>query len=93
MKSLLKLSLSVGSLSIPIQTLLAQEPTAYTRTGNTPGPVFWIIYAAVLLFMLIAMWKVFTKAGQPGWAILIPFSTSMSCAKSEVARVGGSFSA
>lgn len=73
MKSLLKLSLNVGYLSIPIQTLLAQEPTAYTRTGNAPGPVFWIIYAAVLLFMLIAMWKVFTKAGQPGWAILIPF--------------------
>lgn len=73
MKSLLKLSLSVGYLSIPIQTLLAQEPTAYTRTGNAPGPVFWIIDAAVLLFMLIAMWKVFTKARQPGWAILIPF--------------------
>jgi hypothetical protein len=23
--------------------------------------------------MIAAMWKVFSKAGQPGWAILIPF--------------------
>jgi len=22
--------------------------------------------------MIVAMWKVFTKAGQPGWAILVP---------------------
>jgi hypothetical protein len=24
------------------------------------------------VFMLICMWKIFTKAGQPGWACLIP---------------------
>ena len=23
--------------------------------------------------LLIASWKIFTKAGQPGWAVLIPF--------------------
>ena len=23
--------------------------------------------------MIVALWKVFTKAGQPGWGILIPF--------------------
>jgi hypothetical protein len=51
---------------------LAQETSEYTTTANGPGPVFWIVYAAVMLFMLAAMWKVFTKAGQPGWAILIP---------------------
>ncbi len=34
----------------------------------------WVIafFAAFILFMIIAMWKVFTKAGQPGWASLIP---------------------
>ena len=34
-------------------------------------------YFSVLLLLLgvllIASWKVFTKAGQPGWAVLIPF--------------------
>jgi len=26
----------------------------------------------IALLMIIAMWKIFTKAGKPGWAILIP---------------------
>ena len=32
--------------------------------------VFWV---GVVLFFVIAAWKVFTKAGQPGWGILVPF--------------------
>ena len=32
-----------------------------------------IVYLALVVFLLAAMWRVFTKAGQPGWAVLIPF--------------------
>lgn len=32
-----------------------------------------IIGLAVSLFLVIAMWRVYTKAGKPGWAALIPF--------------------
>jgi len=56
-----------------VSPLLAQETSEYTTSGKAPGPVFWICYFAVLILMIAAMWKVFTKAGQPGWAILIPF--------------------
>jgi hypothetical protein len=38
----------------------------------TSNPVFWIIYAAVLLLTIIAFWRVFSKAGRPGWAAIIP---------------------
>lgn len=31
-----------------------------------------IIYLAILIFMIATMWKIFTKAGQPGWACIIP---------------------
>lgn len=31
-----------------------------------------IFYLAVMVFMWISVWKVFVKAGQPGWAIFIP---------------------
>ena len=31
--------------------------------------VFWIVMTVVLI---VANWKIFTKAGKPGWAILIP---------------------
>jgi hypothetical protein len=32
----------------------------------------WLILCAVIIFEVASMWKVFTKAGQPGWASLIP---------------------
>ncbi|MGB0385376.1 MAG: DUF5684 domain-containing protein [Ardenticatenaceae bacterium] len=31
-----------------------------------------LIGLAIGLFLLVAMWKIYTKAGQPGWAIIIP---------------------
>jgi len=31
-----------------------------------------IIYVVVILLIIAACWVVFTKAGKPGWAILIP---------------------
>jgi hypothetical protein len=34
--------------------------------------IFAIVWLAVAVFMLVALWKVFTKAGQPGWGVLIP---------------------
>ena len=39
---------------------------------QTTSPILWIIYVALMLFYIIAMWKLFVKAGQPGWACLIP---------------------
>ncbi len=35
---------------------------------------FWMaFYAIVMVVMIAAQWKVFTKAGKPGWAALVPF--------------------
>jgi hypothetical protein len=34
--------------------------------------LFIIVAIAVCIFMIAAMWKVFEKAGQPGWGVLIP---------------------
>ncbi len=31
-----------------------------------------IIYLLIALFYIIAEWKIFEKAGKPGWAVLIP---------------------
>uniref|UniRef100_UPI0037833B1A DUF5684 domain-containing protein n=1 Tax=Prosthecobacter sp. TaxID=1965333 RepID=UPI0037833B1A len=31
-----------------------------------------IILLAVIVLMVVAMWKVFTKAGEPGWAAIVP---------------------
>lgn len=32
-----------------------------------------IIYVAVIVFEIAALWHVFVKAGRPGWAAIIPF--------------------
>ncbi len=36
------------------------------------GAVFYIIALLVGIFSIVCMWKVFTKAGKPGWASIIP---------------------
>lgn len=57
---------------LPVNALLAQTTDFETTAPAAPSPIFWIVYAVVVIFMIAAMWKVFSKAGQPGWAILIP---------------------
>ena len=36
---------------------------------------FGVIMLAVCVMMVISLWKVYTKAGEKGWASLIPFYT------------------
>jgi len=44
------------------------------QCGNGCGGSFAFLIALVIcVFMVAAMWRVFTKAGQPGWGCLIPF--------------------
>lgn len=31
-----------------------------------------LFYLAFIVLMVVSMWKIFTKAGKPGWAVLIP---------------------
>lgn len=33
---------------------------------------FAFVYFAIFLLIIISMWKIFTKAGKPGWASIIP---------------------
>jgi hypothetical protein len=53
-------------------SLLAQVEYSYSSEGKTPSPLSMIVGLLVALLLVIAMWKVFTKAGQPGWASIIP---------------------
>lgn len=34
--------------------------------------VVLIIYLAIIVLMVASVWKVFVKAGQPGWAAIVP---------------------
>jgi hypothetical protein len=38
---------------------------------------FWISYGIVFVLIIIAQWRVFEKAGQPGWAAIIPIYSTL----------------
>ena len=37
------------------------------------GPCTTILSLAISVLAIIALWKIFEKAGEPGWAAIIPF--------------------
>lgn len=73
-------------LTLPLLLAQASESAPdITPEGTPPGltpeqgaalaammGTILLIGAVVGVFFIICMWKIFTKAGQPGWASLIP---------------------
>ena len=43
-----------------------------SEVSSGPGIVFWIFYFAFIVFFIIVMWKIFVKAGKPGWGCIVP---------------------
>lgn len=33
---------------------------------------FLFVYGAIIILIIASLWKIFTKAGKPGWAAIIP---------------------
>lgn len=58
-------------LTCPL-SLFAQVDYSYSSQGQAPSPAVLIAELLIALFVIVAMWKVFTKAGRPGWAAIIP---------------------
>lgn len=61
-------------LLFKLPALLAQVDTETTAQAPNPvvGAVGGCVSLVIALIVLIGMWKVFTKAGHPGWAVIIP---------------------
>ncbi|MGD0748379.1 MAG: DUF5684 domain-containing protein [Acidimicrobiales bacterium] len=47
--------------------------SALLLASSGAGGIVVIIYIAVIVFEIAALWQVFVKAGHPGWAAIIPF--------------------
>src|SRR5947208_11116389 len=41
-------------------------------SGGGMGVVGTLIYLVILVLVIAGMWKVFVKAGKPGWACIVP---------------------
>jgi len=55
---------------------LVSCPTA--PPGVSAASLLWLLfYVAIWIFVIVAMWNVFLKAGKPGWAAIIPIYNSI----------------
>ena len=43
------------------------------QNSNGAGELIWsVVYLAFLVLVIAGCWKTFSKAGEPGWAAIIP---------------------
>lgn len=40
--------------------------------GQIGTMIFMVVYLAFIILIVAGLWKTFTKAGQPGWAAIVP---------------------
>lgn len=52
--------------------LLQSQSTGGSVAGGAAATGLMIVWLAVVLLIVAAMWKVFVKAGEPGWAAIVP---------------------
>jgi len=58
-----------------IAVLLQQDSGGNGMNGATIGLI--VLVVALIILMVAALWAVFKKAGEPGWAALIPIYNIM----------------
>src|SRR4051812_44004495 len=55
------------------QMQMERMSTAERAGMGIAGVIVLLVELAIVALMFASMWRVMTKAGQPGWAVLIPF--------------------
>lgn len=55
------------------------DPTGTTDAWFSGGTGVWtsLVSLAVFILMIAATWRIFTKAGRPGWAAIVPIYNSL----------------
>ena len=56
--------------------LLMQSDSGNNAAGNAAAAgimgAMGLVWLALLVLMIAALWRIFVKAGEPGWAAIIP---------------------
>jgi hypothetical protein len=61
-----------------MHTMFAQATATANSGAGAGSAIVSIVWLAVTVAMLVAAWKVFAKAGKPGWASLIPIYNTIT---------------
>jgi hypothetical protein len=56
----------------PISTPLLADGEGALVGAGIAGVVLMLVYVAVIVLVIASLWKVFAKAGKPGWAAIVP---------------------
>jgi uncharacterized membrane protein YhaH (DUF805 family) len=59
-------------MSLPVTQFTLLQEAAVGADVEGYGLVTWIILLAIIVFQIAAWWKMFEKAGKPGWAAIVP---------------------
>jgi len=59
----------LNQISALVETLAVAQ---FGEGVPEPSPAVSIFYLAICVVMIVAVWKIFTKAGKPGWAAIVP---------------------
>ncbi len=65
--------MAMSHLLAVIHPLLAQAGDNVYNQPAPPSPVTGVIGLLIAVIGIVSMWIIFTKAGRPGWASIIPF--------------------
>jgi hypothetical protein len=62
----------LGQMGLLAQDMTDAEMTAAGGILAGVGMIGMLIYLAFVIMILASVWKIFAKAGKPGWAAIIP---------------------
>ena len=51
------------------------------ETSGQSSPIVGFIYFALIVFLIVCIWKIFQKAGEPGWKSIVPIYNSYTLTK------------
>lgn len=60
------------NLTLLLQTYSDADIAMMSGAAAGIGMGILLVYLAIGVLMIISMWKIFAKAGKPGWASLVP---------------------
>lgn len=53
--------------------LAMSDYDSFAAAGGAALGFIWLISMVIAVVIIVGLWKVFTKAGEPGWAAIVPY--------------------
>jgi len=64
-----------------LASLLTHGLALDTTTDATTSIVIYVVFLAIIVLMIASEWVIFSKAGKPGWAAIIPIYNLIGLAR------------